>query len=987
MNKLVILYKNNIQDKNTMRAFLVFALLGISFTFGYSQTKPASVTDVHNIYDEKGDYYFDHGNKKKAIVYYNMAYNKDAKNYYSVLRKAEAFSALKLYDQAAACYKIVFESGLYVSNEHRLKYALLLLQNRDISGFEQAMRDYNKIVNEEISGYITSSAARAKMYKDSSFVIVENASVLNSPESEISPMVYNDKVVFASTRKNLPASSANGYYNLFTAGYLSDGQLGRLNYFNKSLNSTKSECGVSINPKEKQLYVTRGESINSNLSIVKSKIPLSAGESVSSSAFDIGGIKAIGQVSFNSTGTKVYFVSDKAGGNGGLDIYSSELKGGKWSQPVNMGSGVNSSKNENYPFVLNDTMLYFSSEGHNGNGGYDLFEVNLKKDGASAKNLGTSVNTKYDEYGLSFSKEGFTGYFSSNRPGGFGKEDIYRIHMLDIKVKYAAYKFKPKTNIEEGKINLYMANGNEYNIGSKDNSSFNFGFQPQEPYKMVIQHEDALASNIIYNTKLSAEQKKQQLLNPKPIQKTEIKLEPGMRYQFSAGMKPLSSAYKSALKDLSNEYQGGGSSIDLTALAKELQLKDGEVYTIRFIKDNGHAVESKSKEVSSVFIDGVSKPTDGSSFFIVLPLDVEANFNIKTDIDYFKENNNPKKVGALNIDDKPVYKEDQVKMREGFPILVNTENTAEIVARGKIQAKELSIVPGSMYILTLAKHIEGVPNDVEIVVPLTKGVKYDLGAENTSQVAYQKAVSNMASGKSGDSGELIDISVLSSELNIAPTDNIEFSLMPAPRVGEQTAGQRNILTTLNVDGRKFFVTDRQKLQVNLKLEKAAKVNIQTDLAYVKENFDPSTVKLNLDTTSFNTKIKKAEAQIITDPVFDVVVVNFDLNAYSLRPEAKNILAEKVIKVLDGDSRLYVTIKGYTDPLGNAEYNKKLSEKRAITVKDFLKNNGIGDKRIRTFSFGESLSLKDGEKWENLSEAELQKHRKVEIVIYLPKDKK
>jgi len=88
--------------------------------------------------------------------------------------------------------------------------------------------------------------------------------------------------------------------------------------------------------------------------------------------------------------------------------------------------------------------------------------------------------------------------------------------------------------------------------------------------------------------------------------------------------------------------------------------------------------------------------------------------------------------------------------------------------------------------------------------------------------------------------------------------------------------------------------------------------------------------------------------------------------------------------LKGDSRLYVTIKGYTDPLGDADYNEKLSRNRALAVKDFLASNGIGENRIRTFSFGESLSLQEGKDWEDLSEAELQKHRKVEIVIYLPK---
>ena len=137
-------------------------------------------------------------------------------------------------------------------------------------------------------------------------------------------------------------------------------------------------------------------------------------------------------------------------------------------------------------------------------------------------------------------------------------------------------------------------------------------------------------------------------------------------------------------------------------------------------------------------------------------------------------------------------------------------------------------------------------------------------------------------------------------------------------------------------------------------------------------------------TSINKDIKAKQKEVITDPVFDVIVVNFNLNDYSIRPDAKTILADKVIGVLKGDSRLYVTIKGYTDPLGDEAYNERLSKNRAQAVKDFLASNGIGESRIRTFSYGETLSLKPGEKWEDLSEAELAKLRKVEIVIYLPK---
>ena len=71
-------------------------------------------------------------------------------------------------------------------------------------------------------------------------------------------------------------------------------------------------------------------------------------------------------------------------------------------------------------------------------------------------------------------------------------------------------------------------------------------------------------------------------------------------------------------------------------------------------------------------------------------------------------------------------------------------------------------------------------------------------------------------------------------------------------------------------------------------------------------------------------------------------------------------------------------------MGDADYNLNLSKKRAESVKEFLKSNGIGENRIRTFSYGESLALQKGVNWEDMDEAELKKYRKVEIVIYLPK---
>lgn len=964
-----------------MRTLLVIFLFGLFNNICFSQ-KEASIYDVRNIYDEKGDYYFDKKEYKKAIVYYNMAYKKDADNYYSVLKKAEAFTSLGLLDQAIESYRIIFETTLYIPNDIRLRFANLLLKNKDIKGFEKWMAKYNEIVESEISGYLSSTETRAKMYKDSSYVIVENESIINTEESEISPAVYENKLVFASTRKNLSGSKGNDFYNLYSAQYLHEGQLGRLNKYNKNLNSDRSETSVAFSTREDNLYFTRSSTPSRNLKTYVSYIPKDVNESLDINQFKIEGFTgSIGHATFNSNGTLMYFVSEAPGGSGGLDIYTSKLAAGKWNKPVNLGATINSANNEMYPFVVNDSLLYFTSDRPGGFGGLDLYSVSLVKENSAPKNLGNKVNTKYDDYSLSFSPGGLTGYFCSNRPGGFGKEDIYRLQLLDLKVKYAAYRHKKRTSMESNKINLYLSSGEEFNIASEGNTGFNFSFQPEENYKMVIQHENVLANNIINNNKLSDSQKRKEFLTPQPIEKTEIRLQTGMKYQFNAGMKPISSDFKQALENMSDEYDNpGGNTIDLTALAKELLLRDGEIYTIQFVKDDGRPEAAKSKEESSLFINNQTISTAGNSFFIVLPLDIEANFNIKTDIAHFKESFNPKKVGALKVDAEPVLKEEVVsEAADGFPILVNTESFGEIAPKQRISATELTIVPGTMYILTLAKTGENAGKFPDIVIPLTKGVKYNLGTEAQSQSDFNNTLSSMSTGKTDPDEELIDISVLSKELDILSQKDIVFNLIPAVKLASQTTDTRNVVTTLDVDGRKYYVTDRQKLQVNLKLDHTKKVNIQTDLSYVKENFDASTIAMTVDTKSFND-------DIITDPVFDVIVVNFDLNEYALRPDAKNIIDSKLIQVLKEDSRLYVTIKGYTDGLGDAEHNKKLSRDRSHTVKDYLASKGIGENRIRTFSFGESLSLEKGVKWEDLSESELQKHRKVEIVIYIPEQK-
>jgi hypothetical protein len=132
-------------------------------------------------------------------------------------------------------------------------------------------------------------------------------------------------------------------------------------------------------------------------------------------------------------GQEIYFTSDRPGGYGGRDLYRiRRLPNGEWSLPLNLGPMVNTPFDEDAPFIHSDGItLFFSSNGHATMGGYDIFKTTLidaDMNGWSLpENMGYPLNTVNDDIYFSLSADGFTGYFSSERPGGLGQQDIYEV--------------------------------------------------------------------------------------------------------------------------------------------------------------------------------------------------------------------------------------------------------------------------------------------------------------------------------------------------------------------------------------------------------------------------------------------------------------------------------------------------------------------------------------------------------------------------------
>lgn len=264
---------------------------------------------------------------------------------------------------------------------------------------------------------------------------IYNEASVNSPNMETSPAFYGDKIGLVVPGKNMDKETKEPYFDLNYTLVNLDNSLGEKNAFEKRINSELHEGPMSYDYQKNLLYFTRtlkekrnikGQEIDTAFLGIMVADLTHVKPSVNKLDMDIEQ-NSICHPTLSKDGNTMIFSSDKPGGNGKMDLYLAYLDGTSWKSVVNIGPQINATSNEIFPYLLNDTILIFCSDREGGLGGLDLY-VSMMENGSwtKAQILPKPLNSSFDDLGLIVRENGKSGYFSSNRLGGKGGDDIYR---------------------------------------------------------------------------------------------------------------------------------------------------------------------------------------------------------------------------------------------------------------------------------------------------------------------------------------------------------------------------------------------------------------------------------------------------------------------------------------------------------------------------------------------------------------------------------
>lgn len=492
-----------------MRKHSYALLMIIIFLAGACSSKYHKMVKKGNKKFEKGEYQY-------AISDYEEGLADGADSSYASFKIGESFRLSNRIRESIPYYEASLKTG---RADESIKFYLAHAY-RTVGEYDKARKLYEEYIEE---GEDRSRKSAAKAYLDNldevekitskkTYFELSNLEKLNTPNAEYGTVFFNQEMVFTTDRdsENIYPATGKGFTGIYTYNLNADSASAMP--FGEEFNTDKRhEASATFSTDGKVMVFARGNDGRKkgdqdvNLYISKlNKNGWSQPELLQIS--DPNAWDAC--PAFSPDGKTLYFASNREGGRGGTDLYMSAMdRRGNFRRVRNMGRVLNTPGNEMFPYVSDDRKLYFASDGHAGLGGLDVFEAVRDGREVVVTNMGSPLNSSYDDFGLIFINEK-EGYITSNREGGKGDDDIYKFinNSPDFKVAnyFALGLVRDGASGEPlpgAKVKMKDSQGNTIFEGTANEEGiFRHPVNTGQNYTVIAEAEGYLTANDVFST-------------------------------------------------------------------------------------------------------------------------------------------------------------------------------------------------------------------------------------------------------------------------------------------------------------------------------------------------------------------------------------------------------------------------------------------------------------------------------------------------------
>lgn len=429
--------------------------------------------------------------KKADNLYDRLAYTDAAQAYQKVLKKGT--TDVYVFERLANCYYFINDTKkaeMYYKRVAKSKdanpetiynYAQTLKANGKFSDYNTWMKNFAKLSPNDtrVKEFMKNPNYIPKIMDDMARYTATNMEDINSEYADFGGIVYGKDFYFASGRNTSRKTyqwNEEPYLEIYKATNVG-GTMKNAELLNGDVNTKYHESNAVISADGKRMYFDRNDYFEGDYD--KSANGINQINLYYAENIDGKGWSAVVSAPFNNNeystghpalsqdGKTLYFVSDMPGGKGGSDIYMVAINSdGSLGTPERLGDNINTEGKELFPYIDSNGTLYFSSNGHMGIGGLDVFYAEAQGDGFDVvNNLGKGVNSSADDFAYKYDPTSQSGYVSSNREGGMGSDDIYMVEAVEIpcEVTIAVLVINENTNaaVAGARVDLYDTMGNK----------------------------------------------------------------------------------------------------------------------------------------------------------------------------------------------------------------------------------------------------------------------------------------------------------------------------------------------------------------------------------------------------------------------------------------------------------------------------------------------------------------------------------------------